>query len=123
MMEIEFDEKKEMLEAVDKTDKPLMVGEVTGWNDAGIVSKTVRITCVDDYGNEPVLLSFNFFVGREHMLTEELKKQLNDEAKAKQKAALEQLNKATEEIKVKTRAELEEKGFKVFYGNWKTPTI
>ena len=124
MMEMEFETKEEFLEAVKNTKKPLLVGEITGWTNNGYMTKTVKLSCIDDYDDKTsVLLSYNFFVGREHTITEEFKRQLNAEALEKQKQALKLLEKTTEDYKQKTKAELLDKGFSVFFGNWKTPEL
>ena len=108
MMEIDFEKKEEMLESIKNTKKPIMVGVVTGFTNDNFVSKTVKLSCVDSYGDMPVLTSHSIYIGRFHSQNTE---------------ALQKLEKVTEGKKEEVKAELEEKGFKVLYGNWVTPEL
>jgi len=116
-IEMEFEEKEDLIEAVGETDRPVMVGEIsTFYKDQNMVAKTIKVSYLEMVDGLPVIISWRYNVGEEHMLTEDLAKNMSKDAQIQQQKLVEELQKKTNQAKADIAKELQELGYTAYYG-------
>lgn len=117
ILEVEFEDKESLLEAIGDTDKPLVVGNIsTFYKDVGAVEQTVKMSTFDSIGNCPVVFSWRVRVGQEKLVTEERAEYMDEKMQRAQQLRIDELQRKTDEVKTKLAAELREMKYEVFFG-------
>jgi len=119
-IEMEFEHKEELLDAIGETEKPLLIGELSTYhNEKNLLKKTVKLYFLDMYDGQPIIMTWMEDVGMEYMMTEEIAQKLDETNKQGMIEKMENLEKMTKAKKEELRGELTDMGYKTVYGVYK----